>query len=78
MPYRLSPLADSLSASPNAPLTRDVDASPCEQSVVRQSLAGILVREKDRCVWISSSGRAYDAVSAAGFESWQGQFQGQQ
>jgi hypothetical protein len=34
-------------------VTREVDASTSEQSGVRQSFAGIVVGEKNRCVRIS-------------------------
>ena len=38
----------------HARLTGEVDASSCEESVVRQSLAGMVVGEKNRCIQIVS------------------------
>ena len=37
----------------NARLTREVDASSCEQSSVRQSLAGMVVGKKNRCILVT-------------------------
>jgi hypothetical protein len=55
--------------------TEVVVGSP-EQSDVRQSVAGIVVGEKNRCIQISAPAlRA--SLSAATLQSWQGQFQGQ-
>ena len=40
----------------DARVAREVDAGPCEQSGVRQSVAGITVVEKNRCIRISAAG----------------------
>ena len=40
----------------NARVAREVDAGSCEQSGVRQSVAGIAVAEKNRCLRISAPG----------------------
>jgi hypothetical protein len=61
----------------NARLTKEVDASTCEQSHGFQSLVGIVVGEKNRCVRIGVAEAPRGAIPRAGYESWQGQFQGQ-
>ena len=61
---------------PSRAITREVATSPCEQSRGRQSLAGMLVVEKNRCTRI---GISYPLAPPfrGGFQSRQGQFQGQ-
>ncbi len=46
----------------NARMAREVDAGSCEQSGVRQSVAGIVVGEKNRCIRISAPGAGSIAV----------------
>ena len=41
---------------------REVDAGSCEQSGVRQSVAGIVVDEKNRCIRIGAQGASGVAV----------------
>jgi hypothetical protein len=38
----------------NAQVAREVDAGSCEQSDARQSVAGIVVGEKNRCILITA------------------------
>jgi len=45
--------------------TREVDASTREQSRARQLLAGMVVGEKNRCVWISAPMRVGGAVGSS-------------
>lgn len=40
----------------NARVAREVDASTCEQGTIGQSLAGIVVGDKNRCIRASASG----------------------
>ena len=48
----------------NARVAREVDAGSCAQSVVRQSVAGIVVGEKNRCIRIRVPGAWSVAVPA--------------
>src|SRR6266851_72202 len=57
-------------------LTREVDASACEQTRERQSLAGMLVGENNRCL-LSALRTPDRRHSEPGSGSWQGQSQGQ-
>jgi hypothetical protein len=57
-------------------VAREVDAGSCEQSGVWQSVAGIAVVEKNRCIRISAPDPWNGAVDAS-IQGWQGQFQGQ-
>jgi len=42
----------------NARLTGEVDASSCEESAVHQSLAGMVVGEKNRCILVTGPNSA--------------------
>jgi hypothetical protein len=57
-------------------VAREVDAGSCKQSGVRQSVAGIVVGEKNRCIQISALARGASLFGAT-LQGWQGQFQGQ-
>ena len=57
-------------------LTREVDASACEQTRERQSLAGMLVGKNNRCL-LSALRTPDRRHSEPGSGSWQGQSQGQ-
>lgn len=46
----------------NARVAREVDAGSCDQSGVRQSVAGIVVGEKNRCIQITAPGAGSVAV----------------
>jgi len=60
----------------NARVARDLDAGSCEQSGARQSVAGIIDGEKNRCLPAAARqhARRYFQQRSA---SRQGQFQGQ-
>jgi hypothetical protein len=60
----------------NARVAQDVDTGSCEQSGVCQSVAGIAVAEKNRCLRISAPG-AWSVAVLHHLQGWQGQFQGQ-
>ncbi len=57
-------------------VAREVDAGSHEQSGVGQSVAGIVVGEKNRCLPISASG-AWIVEARTNLLGWQGQLQGE-
>jgi len=61
----------------NVVVVREVDAGSCKQSGVRQSVAGIVVDEKNRCMQSTPRHRLRRRFHDR-FLRWQGQFQGQQ
>jgi hypothetical protein len=60
----------------NARAVREVDAGSCEQSGVRQSVAGIVVGEKNRCISEGAPAREKSPFGA-NLRGRQGQFWGQ-
>ena len=57
----------------NAQVAREVDAGSCGESGVRQSVAGIVVVEKNRCIRIGAPG-AWSVAFNAQLQGCQGQF----
>ena len=58
----------------NARVAREVDAGSCEQSDARQSVAGIVVGEKNRCLRITAPGRVERRRSAPLFRAGRDNF----